>query len=162
MECLRPLRNSELMYIFKSLTPGNLITAEDLSKLFKNLYNLQYSTQELQFTLTHLHNIANYNTVNSVNNVNTVNNVNNVAGIDFMTFVDGVNGLIKSSPVELILRDVFENISRDKSSVTVEDLLEFAEKSGIKLSEDSKLRLNSRLPQGKANFQQFIQCIQSS
>ncbi|XP_954210.1 uncharacterized protein TA20255 [Theileria annulata] len=190
MVYLRTLRNSELMYIFKTLTYGNslnyenLLTCDNLLNLFNNIYNINYTHEEINFTINYLKELSNSHvtpvTVTgptaTTNNFTTSNigtkgkGANSMGmkctsgpstvteGLDFITFSNSINNILKINSLEILLKNIFDNISNNKNYITIDDIINFTLKCNIKLSEDSKLKLTSRFSTN-INFNQFIQII---
>ncbi|UVC54099.1 hypothetical protein MACJ_003431 [Theileria orientalis] len=101
--------------------------------------------------------------------------------LDITTFVDAVNHVLSTNSLEQLLRSTFNAISvpnandqagsgpgnqtaRSTSSlsnrvVTVSQLLELARSFGLKLSKDSEIRIQARVPNGTVDFAEFVEMV---
>ncbi|UVC49454.1 hypothetical protein MACK_003289 [Theileria orientalis] len=107
--------------------------------------------------------------------------------LDLTTFVDAVNHVLSTNSLEQLLKSTFDSISvpnpnnqagsgsggpenqsaRSTSSssnrvVTVSQLLELARSFGLKLSKDSEIRIQARVPNGTVDFAEFVEMVAST
>nr|PVC54074.1 hypothetical protein MACL_00003326 [Theileria orientalis] len=110
--------------------------------------------------------------------------------LDLTTFVDAVNHVLSTNSLEQLLKSTFEAVSvpssgdqacsgrgvpgnsdgqsaRSTSSssnrvVTVSQLLELARAFGLKLSKDSEVRIQARVPNGAVDFAEFVELVAST
>ncbi|AFZ80776.1 hypothetical protein BEWA_001830 [Theileria equi strain WA] len=141
------LKSGELLDLFKSFDSGNkgALNRADLSHIFANVLGNKQTDEEIQALMQH---IAGKDIQG-----------NDVEAIDFAMFKDLVNNTLKNQPIEAILRGPFKKISGGKGEVTIDELLDFAGKAGIESGSDAKVRLMARMPDGKANFEEFCKCV---
>ncbi|BAM39061.1 uncharacterized protein TOT_010000524 [Theileria orientalis strain Shintoku] len=89
--------------------------------------------------------------------------------LDLTTFVDAVNHVLSTNSLEQLLKSTFEAVSSARSTssssnrvVTVSQLLELARAFGLKLSKDSEVRIQARVPNGAVDFAEFVELVAST
>lgn len=141
------LKPGQLFELFKSFDSENkgVLTRADLSHIFSNLLGNKQTNEEIQALMQH---IAGKDIQGD-----------DVEVIDFAMFADLINETLRTKPLESVLKNMFKKITGGREEVTIDDLLEFAGKAGIESGSDARVRLTARLPEGRANFQDFCRSV---
>lgn len=155
---LRPLKTQQLLAIFKTLDreKRGRLGLQELDYIFAEVLGMNLSADELRYTMKHLISLG------KVVEDHTVQGHDNRAEsleLDFSTFIDAVNGMLKERPIEELLEGTFKKIAGGKDRITVEDMLNLANKLRIDSGNDARVRLVTRMPNESADLAEFCQCI---
>ncbi|CDR95401.1 hypothetical protein, conserved [Babesia bigemina] len=155
---LRPLKTQQLLSIFKVLDrqKRGRLGLQELDSIFSDMLGTNLSSDELRCVMKHLISLG---AAAEYANVAGQETITDPQELDFSTFIDAVNSTIKLQPLEYILRGTFTKLTGGRELITVEDLLQLANKAGIASGSDARVRLVTRMPNESADFAEFCKCV---